>query len=35
MLNGHKMFVIDGHMANLIIVAARTAAGVSLFAVPG
>ena len=34
-LNGHKMFVIDGHVANLIIVAARTAAGVSLFAVPG
>jgi alkylation response protein AidB-like acyl-CoA dehydrogenase len=23
-LNGHKMFVIDGHVANLIIVAART-----------
>jgi alkylation response protein AidB-like acyl-CoA dehydrogenase len=34
-LNGHKMFVIDGHVANLIIVAARTPAGVSLFAVPG
>ena len=34
-LNGHKMFVIDGHVANLIIVAARTDAGVSLFAVPG
>ena len=34
-LNGHKMFVIDGHVANLIVVAARTAAGVSLFAVPG
>ncbi len=34
-LNGHKMFVIDGHVANLIIVAARTGAGVSLFAVPG
>ncbi len=34
-LNGHKMFVIDGHVANLIIVAARTAAGVSLFAVDG
>jgi alkylation response protein AidB-like acyl-CoA dehydrogenase len=33
-LNGHKMFVIDGHVANLIVVAARTAAGVSLFAVP-
>jgi alkylation response protein AidB-like acyl-CoA dehydrogenase len=34
-LNGHKMFVIDGHVANLIVVAARTAAGVSLFAVQG
>jgi alkylation response protein AidB-like acyl-CoA dehydrogenase len=34
-LNGHKMFVIDGHVANLIIAAARTAAGVSLFAVDG
>jgi alkylation response protein AidB-like acyl-CoA dehydrogenase len=27
------MFVIDGHVANLILVAARTSAGVSLFAV--
>jgi len=34
-LNGTKSFVIDGHTATLIIVAARTAAGVSLFAVPG
>jgi alkylation response protein AidB-like acyl-CoA dehydrogenase len=34
-LNGHKMFVLDGHVANLIVVAARTAAGVSLFAVQG
>jgi alkylation response protein AidB-like acyl-CoA dehydrogenase len=34
-LDGHKMFVIDGHVANLIIVAARTKAGVSLFAVQG
>jgi alkylation response protein AidB-like acyl-CoA dehydrogenase len=34
-LNGHKMFVIDGHVANLIVVAARSAAGVSLFAVQG
>src|SRR4051794_22995251 len=32
-LSGHKMFVIDGHTANLIIVAARTGAGISLFAV--
>ena len=29
------MFVLDGHTANLIIVAARTDAGVSLFAVDG
>jgi len=34
-LNGHKMFVIDGHVANLVVVAARTAAGVTLFAVSG
>ncbi|HEY1652682.1 MAG TPA: acyl-CoA dehydrogenase family protein [Acidimicrobiales bacterium] len=34
-LDGHKMFVLDGHVANLIIVAARTPNGVSLFAVPG
>src|SRR5580700_1874215 len=34
-LDGHKMFVIDGHVANLIIVAARTGKGVSLFAVQG
>ena len=34
-LDGHKMFVIDGHVANLIIVAARSKAGVSLFAVQG
>ena len=34
-LTGTKMFVIDGHTANLIIVAARTAGGVSLFAVEG
>jgi alkylation response protein AidB-like acyl-CoA dehydrogenase len=32
-LNGHKSFVLDGHTANLIIVAGRTAAGLSLFAV--
>src|SRR5215831_16553589 len=30
-LNGTKMFVLDGHTANLVIVAARTDAGVSLF----
>jgi alkylation response protein AidB-like acyl-CoA dehydrogenase len=34
-LNGHKMFVLDGHVANLVIVAARSAKGVSLFAVEG
>ena len=32
-LSGVKSFVIDGATANLLIVAARTAAGVSLFAV--
>lgn len=34
-LNGTKMFVLDGHTANLIIVAGKTDAGVSLFAVDG
>lgn len=34
-LSGTKSFVIDGHTANLILVAARTSAGVSLFAVEG
>ncbi len=34
-VSGVKSFVIDGHTANLIIVAARTGAGVSLFAVDG
>jgi alkylation response protein AidB-like acyl-CoA dehydrogenase len=34
-LTGTKMFVLDGHTAGLLIVAARTAAGVSLFAVDG
>jgi alkylation response protein AidB-like acyl-CoA dehydrogenase len=32
-LDGHKMFVIDGHVANLILVVARSENGVSLFAV--
>ena len=32
-LDGHKMFVIDGHNADLVIVGARTKKGVSLFAV--
>ncbi len=34
-ISGTKMFVLDGHTADLIIVAARTGAGVSLFAVEG
>jgi alkylation response protein AidB-like acyl-CoA dehydrogenase len=34
-LDGAKMFVLDGHTASLIIVAARTGSGVSLFAVEG
>ena len=34
-LNGTKMFVLDGHTADVIIVAARTDKGVSLFAVDG
>jgi alkylation response protein AidB-like acyl-CoA dehydrogenase len=34
-LSGHKMFVLDGHTADLILVAARSGGGVSLFAVAG
>ncbi len=34
-ISGTKMFVLDGHTADLIIVAARTPKGVSLFAVNG
>ncbi len=34
-LSGHKNFVIDGHIANLILVAGRTSKGISLFAVDG
>ncbi|MCU0269344.1 MAG: acyl-CoA/acyl-ACP dehydrogenase [Acidimicrobiales bacterium] len=34
-LTGTKMFVLDGHTANLVLVAARTGKGVSLFAVDG
>jgi alkylation response protein AidB-like acyl-CoA dehydrogenase len=34
-LSGTKSYVIDGHTATLLIVAARTDAGVSLFAVEG
>ncbi len=34
-LSGAKMFVLDGAIADLVLVAARTGAGVSLFAVSG
>jgi alkylation response protein AidB-like acyl-CoA dehydrogenase len=34
-LSGTKTFVLDGHVADLILVAARTDAGVSLFSVAG
>jgi alkylation response protein AidB-like acyl-CoA dehydrogenase len=34
-LDGTKSYVLDGHTANLVIVAARTEKGVSLFAVAG
>jgi len=34
-LTGSKNFVLDGHLANLVLVAARAPAGVSLFAVDG
>jgi alkylation response protein AidB-like acyl-CoA dehydrogenase len=34
-LNGTKMFVLDGHTANLVIVAAKTDGGTSLFTVAG
>jgi alkylation response protein AidB-like acyl-CoA dehydrogenase len=34
-LDGTKSYVLDGHTANLILVAARTANGLSLFAVAG
>jgi alkylation response protein AidB-like acyl-CoA dehydrogenase len=34
-LSGTKSFVLDGHTANLILVAARTGGAVSLFAVDG
>jgi alkylation response protein AidB-like acyl-CoA dehydrogenase len=32
-LSGEKLYVLDGHTADLVLVAARTAAGVSVFAV--
>jgi alkylation response protein AidB-like acyl-CoA dehydrogenase len=34
-LSGTKMYVLDGHTAQLVLVAARTGSGVSLFAVDG
>lgn len=34
-LNGRKTFVLDGHVADTLIVAARTGHGVTLFLVPG
>jgi len=34
-LSGAKTYVLDGHVADLILVPARTAAGVSIFAVAG
>ncbi len=34
-ISGTKSFVLDGHTANLLLVAARTGAGVSIFAVDG
>ncbi len=34
-ITGHKNYVIDGHLADLILVAAVTPAGLSLFAVNG
>jgi len=34
-LNGHKMYVIDGHIADLILVVGRTEQGIGLFGVTG
>jgi alkylation response protein AidB-like acyl-CoA dehydrogenase len=34
-ISGTKSYVLDGHVANLVLVAARTDAGVSIFAVDG
>lgn len=34
-LNGQKSFVLDGHIADTLIVAARTQGGITLFLVPG
>src|SRR5215471_4974980 len=35
LLDGHKSFVVDGAIANLLLVAARSASGISLFGVEG
>jgi alkylation response protein AidB-like acyl-CoA dehydrogenase len=34
-LDGHKMYVLDGHIASLVLVVARTQNGLSLFGVDG
>jgi alkylation response protein AidB-like acyl-CoA dehydrogenase len=34
-LNGQKTFVLDGHIADTLIVAARTETGITLFLIPG
>jgi alkylation response protein AidB-like acyl-CoA dehydrogenase len=34
-LDGHKSFVLDGHLADILVVAARTDLGLSLFVVDG
>src|SRR5207247_5240878 len=34
-VDGHKMFVLDGHTAKLIVVAAKTGDSISLFTVAG
>ncbi|HEY1732908.1 MAG TPA: acyl-CoA dehydrogenase family protein [Acidimicrobiales bacterium] len=34
-LNGHKSFVLDGHIADLVLVVGRTSKGISLFGVKG
>ncbi len=34
-LTGHKTYVLDGHLAHLLLVPARTEAGTSIFAVDG
>ena len=34
-LDGHKMFVLDGHVADLVLVVGRTPKGISLFGVKG